>query len=88
MIFRTGYHFVRQRTHLINALTTHLAEYGSLRPIPVTWPSFGWREVKIGRDSDPTCPVVALNTGLKLGRVAKKLPRQAPAGQLRPFSSG
>jgi integrase len=31
----------------------------------------GWREVEIGRgSSDPTCPVVALQTWLKLGRIA------------------
>jgi integrase len=31
----------------------------------------GWREVEIGRGSgDPTCPVVALQTWLKLGRIA------------------
>jgi integrase len=31
----------------------------------------GWREGEIGRgSSDPTCPVVALQTWLKLGRIA------------------
>jgi integrase len=31
----------------------------------------GWREVEIGRgSSDPTCPVVALQTWLRLGRIA------------------
>jgi integrase len=31
----------------------------------------GWREVEIGRgSSDPTCPVVALQTWLKFGRIA------------------
>jgi integrase len=31
----------------------------------------GWREVEIGRgSSDPTCPVIALQTWLKLGRIA------------------
>jgi integrase len=31
----------------------------------------GWREVEIGRgSSDPTCPVAALQTWLKLGRIA------------------
>jgi hypothetical protein len=35
----------------------------------------GWREVEIGRgSSELTCPVVALETWLRLGRIAQPLP--------------